>query len=158
MGLFSNPPAVDSSLAKLIIADDNDARRGTEKALAKSQEGILALLEPGEEVRAITRKEPFSSELLVVTNQRLVRMKKGKRQWAPIPLSEVAETRIWTIDRARTHYMVGIDTHTSKMYAQRDTRRFDPNHHMQVEFDGPRDAQGLCAIVDVLVERSGRPL
>jgi hypothetical protein len=115
MGLFGNSPAVDGALAALIIAQERDARRGAEKALAKSQEGIATLLEPGEEVRAVAQKESFSSELLLVTNRRLLRVKKGKRQWAPIPLHEVAETRIWSIDRGRIHYIVEIDTHTSKM-------------------------------------------
>src|ERR1035441_5792522 len=83
MGLFSQPPGVDSDLAKLLIAEDPVHRRNAEKALAKSQHAIPTLLEVGEEVRAIAHKAPASSEVVLLTNRRLIWVKKGKRRGSP---------------------------------------------------------------------------
>jgi hypothetical protein len=153
---------VDSTLADLLIVAENPyGRRDAEKALSKSQDGIATILQSGERVQAIAQMDSFSSELLLVTNLRLLRVKKGKESGAPVPLREVAETSIRPIDRRDRrglHYLVVVETHTSKQYAEHDQRRFHPDHFFMVEFNGPRDAQALCGIVDMLMERTSRPM
>ncbi|MGA8745935.1 MAG: hypothetical protein WB507_08725 [Solirubrobacterales bacterium] len=151
MGLFNPTPVVDGELAKAIIAEEARSRRWTEKVLAKNQAGLPALLQEGEDVAAITHADGIN-ELLVVTNQRLLRVKKGKMNWAPIALGEVAEASIGARDlgRGTVKYMLVVDTHTSKLYADGDQRRFHPDHFFSVDFDNPQDARALCAVIDLL--------
>lgn len=158
MGLFSSTPAVDGELAKSIIAEEEASRGWTEKILAKNQAIIPALLDDGERVQAITHADGIN-ELLVVTNQRLLRLKKGKMNWVPIRLDEVAEASIGSRDlgRGTVKYMLVVETHTSKQYADGDHRHFDPAHFFNVDFDDPRDARALCAIIDTLVEKVNPP-
>ena len=153
MGLFTPTPPVDQALAALVIADQPRTRRYAEKALAKSQLGIPSMMEDGEEVKGITQVE--FNELLVITSRRLLRVKKGKQAWAPIPLEEVAATSILTRDlgRGAVKYMAVIDTHTSARYSRQDGRHFDPNHHIQIDYDDPQDPQVVCAVIDRLVEQ-----
>jgi hypothetical protein len=136
-----------------ILAGGDRSRRATEKVIAKNQAGIPTLLEDGENIQAITHASGIN-ELLVVTDRRLLRVKKGRMSWAPIALSDVAETRLGSRDLGRgdVKYMVIVDTHASKQYAEGDRRRFDPEYFFSIDFDDPGDARALCAIIDGLIE------
>jgi len=151
MGLFSSPPEVDRDLAERIVAEEKGSRRYIEKSVAKSQAGLPALLEAGEEVRAITSSDGIN-ELLIVTNRRLLRVKKGKMNWAPIPLDEIAETSLASRDLGggTVKYMLVVDTFTSKQYAEQDRRRFNPDHFISVDFEDPRDLRATVAIIDLV--------
>jgi len=87
-----------------------------------------------------------------VTNQRLLRLKKGRHDWAPIPLTEVAETHV-NFDKVSEVYGVVVLTRTSKRYAESDSRRYSPDHFFHVDFADPQEAQALRAIIDTLVQR-----
>jgi hypothetical protein len=154
MGLFSQPPPVDSDLAKLLIAEDPKCRRDAEKAVAKSQHGTATWLEDGEEIRAIAQKEPFSNEILVVTDRRLMRVKKGARQFDPISLEDIAKVETLAFGRSAVQYAVNIMTRTSTLYAIGDARRYNPTQYVGLVFNDPRDAHALCSIVETLAKRT----
>jgi hypothetical protein len=156
VGLFSSAPELDQELAQLIIGEEGSARRSVEKIVAKNQADLPNLLEPGEEAGAIARGEGLN-EILVITNRRLFRMKRGKMNWAPIPLDEVAETKLMTRDLGggRVKYMLVVDTHTSKQYAHADERRFNPDHFFNIDFDDPQEARAVRGVID-LMGGSGR--
>lgn len=152
MGLFSPTPEVDQGLAQLIIGEEGRSRRAIEKAVAKNQVELPHLLEDAEDIRAITGADGIN-EILVITNRRLLRVKKGKMNWAPIPLDEVAETKIASRDlgNGRVKYMLIVDTYTSKQYSDADQRRYSPDHFFILNFDEPQEARAVCGVIDLVV-------
>lgn len=152
MGFFSATPEVDEELARLIIGEpEGRARRSIEKALAKNQAGLSSLLEPDEEIRAITRGEG-DNQVLLITSRRLLRVKRGKMNWAPIPLEEVAETKLASRDMGggSVKYMLIVDTHTSRQYSDADNRRYLPDNFFMLNFDEPQEARAVCALIDLM--------
>src|SRR3954469_2882053 len=152
MGLFSSAPEVDPGLAPLIIGEEGTSRRAIEKAVAKNQSGLPSLLGDGEEIRAISRGDGINV-ILVVTDRRLLRVKKGKMDWAPIPLGEVAGTKLLSRDlgSGRVKYMVVIDTFESKQYSDADQRRYEPDHFINIDFDEQQEARAVCAVIDLML-------
>jgi len=155
LGLFGATPELDQGLAQWIVAEEGKSRRSIEKALAKNQTGLAMLLEDSEDVRAITHGDGVN-EILVTTDRRLLRVKRGKMNWAPIPLDEIAETSIAARDLGggRVRYTLIVDTYTSKQYADGDQRRYLPDHFLMVTYDDPRDARAVCAVIDLMVGSS----
>jgi hypothetical protein len=150
MGLFSSAPEVDQELAQLIIGDE-EARHSLQGALAKSQEGLPSLLEDSEEVRAITRGEG-DNQILVITDRRLLRVKKGKLNWAAISLSDIAEAKLGSRDLGggRVKYMLAVATRTSTQYSDADNRRYMPDHFFTLDFDDPQEARAVHAVIDLV--------
>jgi hypothetical protein len=155
--LFEKLPQLDTELAQKIIRGNDQSRRYIEKCLAKNQGGLRSLLQPEELVQAVTSSDDING-VLVVSNLRLLRLKKGKHSWAPIALEDVAETQLATRDTGKmTKYMVTVETFASKQYAESDRRKFDPAHFFMVTFDDPQPAQATAVIIDAVVaQQTGR--
>jgi hypothetical protein len=124
MGLFDPPAAISADLAEAIVADGDRSRRVIEKAVAKNQAAIPALLEAGEEIAAITRADGVN-EILVITNRRPLQLKRGKLNWRAIPLVEVAESQVRFRDLGggTVKYMLVVETFACRGYAEGDQRR-----------------------------------
>ena len=155
MGRFSRSPAVDNDLVKLLIAEDSARRRDSKRALAKSQHAIPTLLEEGEAVLAIAHKERFSSEVILLTDRRLISLKEGKTQWDPVGLYDVAGASILAVPRDMDiEYAVHIKTDWRKLYKRGVQRRYDRPWCIDLLFNDLRDARAWCAIVDRMVKCS----
>jgi hypothetical protein len=146
MALFgkSEPAATDPALEAAILSEDERIRKMTKKALSKEQVGILAALAPEETVVTVIGQW-IPTSIVLLTNQRLIRIRKGRirQQFA---YSDLAATRLG--QKPDGNFMISIDTHTSKLYPQSDNRRYAEEHYIALEFGDPKAARDVCLIID----------
>ncbi|HJZ36333.1 MAG TPA: hypothetical protein VJ204_08690 [Solirubrobacterales bacterium] len=156
MGMFNAQPQLDQKFVEAIIADGDRSRRSIEKAAAKNQGAIPSLMEEGESLAAITHGEG-ANEILLITNRRLLRVKRGKLSWRAIPLGEVFESNVSFRDLGggTVKYMLVVETFTSKEYAEGDQRRYLPDHFLLVDYGNPREAKAVCSIIDLMKGQLG---
>lgn len=104
-------------------------------------------------------KDSDPSGILVVTDRRILRLRKGKSRLPPILLEDVAATRVFARDLGRTTYMLVVETHESVMYTESDSRKFHPKHYISIDFDDPQPTQALSALIDEYTTRvTGRAM
>lgn len=152
MGLFSSKPAVDINpeYSSKIISSESSTEKWVSKLLAKCQNQLDIQLGDGETVTALYGCEV--TELFVVTNLRLLRLKKNKESWPAINVADIARVDLKERDLGggSFRYMVIIDTHSSASFAEQDRRRFAPDHFIIVESQHPNDIRQLAAAINAV--------
>jgi hypothetical protein len=120
-------------------------RDATRKFLAKSQIGVLAEFEADEQPVCVVGHWGDWGNLLVVTSRRLLNF-KGPQLKQEFRHSDVSRAAVVTNPAGK--FVVAVDTETSQMYPADDIRRYAREIFMSVTFDDPKDARGLCLIIN----------
>lgn len=148
MGLFSGSAPIDiaPALEAVVVASNDKARKVVLKVLAKSQDGIRADLEPGEQPICIAyyMGSAGGNNILLVTDRRSIEVKKGKFR-RQLRHAEVGGTTLGHMPNGDT--LVQIESSTARLdYGPNDPERFE--HIIQIQVGTPRVANAICAAVD----------